>query len=421
MPPRRLGTMTHNVVLPAMKEASMTRNRVWSAGILVLAMMTLLPARSSAKSSKEKYWDKEPIRIVLNTYTNISRIIGIGLEYSRDSKLIYASGYTNIEGNYKKFRDYGVVFDFRGNRVIEATDATGALQEKYVRMFPDTAWRSYFADFIVNAGAWGFSQDFRYGIRTLLDLDQDDGNLGEKALERYKHGLELWQFTPEKKRLWSSEPLLRLRLTGFLSITGRMDIVAACDGTEGYILSGDTGELIDTFTYGHIETDEEAEAYRKRFRLNVRVRDPMLLFSSHIFSFDPRNRLLACGATHGLRVRVVSMEKPFAMIFEANTDDNPTKPRGGVWTIQRVEFAGRYLIVEYEFGGRETSKFYRPTEIFEIDSWKVVWRENSTDIRRVRLSPDGKKMALINSEDGRDILEIGDFKPEVAGGTIRAK
>jgi hypothetical protein len=46
-----------------------------------------------------------------------------------------------------------------------------------------------------------------------------------------------------------------------------------------------------------------------------------------------------------------------------------------------------------------------PTDIFDIRTRKLVWRENCYEIEGVTLSPDGKKMAFIRN----NIIEIGDF------------
>jgi hypothetical protein len=50
-------------------------------------------------------------------------------------------------------------------------------------------------------------------------------------------------------------------------------------------------------------------------------------------------------------------------------------------------------------------KWTTVTEIFDVETWKLVWSEDSLSIHDVSLSPDGRKIAFVNGSR----LEIRDF------------
>ena len=214
------------------------------------------------------------------------------------------------------------------------------------------------------------------------------------------------------KRLWEAElpeMVMELNSVAFFKRDNMSLILLAFGGTEGFILSQEDGKLIERLQYGHIESKEEQKAYKRKFHLDYSDGDPALRFTSHALSCDPVRRFLACGAFWGRRLRVVSLDAPYKTVFEANTEDHPNRPWGGVWKTDRVEFVGsQYLAVDYSFGGRLSLRQYYPSDIFDTTTWDVVWHENSSDIRAVTISPDNRKLALMRN----NLLEIGDFVPE---------
>ena len=78
-----------------------------------------------------------------------------------------------------------------------------------------------------------------------------------------------------------------------------------------------------------------------------------------------------------------------------------------------MEFAGgRYLIAELHFGGRGCLSPRNVTEIYDADTWKVVWRSTSSEITNITISPDGRTMAYART-DGH--LELVPFAPPADG------
>ena len=332
------------------------------------------------------------------------------LEFSPDSKYI---GVHLLPWHQAGNKAAGVirVYDEKGQLVPGAVDKRDALVGEYFRMFPGIAWRTHFADFVRDAGErfgtwWGFTPDYKSEAR-LVSSRKDRFPYGEIWTAQF------WQLAPARKLMWSTEfpdVIRSLKLVSFFHREGKEYVLLAFAGIRGgVVLSREDGRVVERLTYGPIETEKDRRAYKRKFDLGS-VRDSSLDFSPCVFAFEPSLRLLACGAFCGRRVRVLSMDTTHKVVFEANTNDHPYRPRGGVWCVTGLRFAGdKYLIVDYRFGGRLTSLFLDPTDIFEVGTWKRVWHENSLTISHVTLSPDGKKMALIR---GKDWLEIGPFVPE---------
>jgi WD40 repeat protein len=181
-------------------------------------------------------------------------------------------------------------------------------------------------------------------------------------------------------------------------------------GREAVILSMRTGDAIRSFRLGHIENEQEAAKRNRRFGLRYDKGDPALYFSSHHFSYEEKTHLLACGASSDKRVRVLDISPPVKVVFEANTDVNPARPRGGLWHVSRVEFAsgGKYLIAGYDFGGRLTRVSIDSTEIFDTRTWKCIWNEEDSKIGSVTLSLDGRLLAYVRDNG----IEIIPFEPK---------
>ncbi len=349
----------------------------------------------------EPQWPTPPATVTISGCNNAD----VTLEFSTDSRCLCVWWWPARKiGDFSREPGSLAVYDLAGKPVADACDANGVLTGEYAHLFPHTAWRTVFEDFIKDAGGWGFSRDYRLGLRL---ANARPGRIFEKTWTA-----ELWQFQPETKRVWATEipeTGMPLTMATFFERDAKPLVLLAFGGTEGFILSQEDGALMDRFQYGHIETEQEQAAYKWKFHLAYSDGDPMLHFNSFALSCDPTRRLLACGAFNGRRVRVVSLDPPFRTIFEANTNDHPRRPWGGVWSVDRVEFVGsKYLIAGYSFGGRGTRCAYDPTDIFDTITWEIVWHENSLDIRSATISPDDRRMALMR----KDVLEIGDFVPQ---------
>jgi hypothetical protein len=310
-------------------------------------------------------------------------------------------------GDYYKLLGRCVVFDLKGRVVSDATDSHGRLTKNYEMMFPTTAARQHFAWFLkdtnsVRTTLWGFSRDYSLGFRFLKP--EGHFSLGDG---------ELWSLGDGTKRIWTVQLPEKVGYQGiaaFLSDRGQSNILVAFSVSQAYVLSAKDGHVVDDFTYGKPETDAEQRAYRRKFGLMAEIGDPSLSFSAGPLAFDSSRHLLACGALDGRRVRVVNADPAHNIVFEAHTNDNPERPRGGLWSVVSVRFeaCGKYLTAEYQFGGRLTLKHLTAAEVFDTRTWLVVWSDQKSGratARAPRISPDGKTMALIKD----DQLQIGRF------------
>jgi len=227
--------------------------------------------------------------------------------------------------------------------------------------------------------------------------------------------VQLWHLQPKEEQIWSVDSYKALfhncEEASIFEREGKGYVLLALFGERGaYVFARDNGTVVDTLQYGHIETSEEAKAYGKR------VNTPpysSATFSAYNMSFDPKRRLLACGASPyaGRRVRIVSVDPPHTVVFEANTWDKQYLRGIGGWTVRDVQFCGdgAYLLVRYSCTGLYTlHPGYYIVEIFETATWKKIFSVNAEEMAYagMSISPDGKKIALIREHR---ILEIGDF------------
>ena len=357
------------------------------------------PAGASAPAS-------QPVRVNLKPYG----AAGQTLELSPDGRYLCAWGWPGTKvGDYNKEPGDVAVFDVTGQPVPGALDGRRDLQGEYIEMFPATAWRTHFAQFVKDAGGWGFRDDYGLAVRLVDPTPPIRPEAPQESAGR-KWQAELWRMKPKEERLWRTElpeNFFRLETTAFLQREGKGYVFLGFGRAEGYLLSEEDGDLVAVVSYGHIETDAEAAAYKRKFHLGYSDGDVALRFSSHQLAADPGRRLLACGAFFGKRVRVVSLDPPYKTVFEAHADENPARPWGGVWCVNRVQFAGgKYLIAELAFSGR-FARWRRVVEIFDVDAWKRVWLDQSGEISALTIWPDGNTMAYVRG----GMLEIKPFRP----------
>lgn len=355
----------------------------------------------------EPTWIKSPLRIDLRPFGGACK----AFEFSRDGNYICLWWLPDsVAGDRHKLSGHTVVVDLHGNKVENATNERGELVPDFAEKFTELGWKAHYADFVRDTPTrkttlWGFTDNRSVGIRLLKEFS----NLATTGT------LELYSLEQTPVRIWATDFEVGVEERGkvgfFKSETGDR-ILVAMTGMMGYIFSKADGQLMDKFTYGRPETENELLARRRRFSLPGEKDDSEGHFGASQLAFDPTSKLLACGDHESRRFRVIAVEASHKVMFEANADDDPHKPRGGVWGITRMFFdgGGRYLVVGYQFGGRQTSKYYEPVEIFDTSTWKIVFSVNHPGISSVvppRISPDGKTLALQNGL----WLEIGEFAP----------
>ena len=185
-------------------------------------------------------------------------------------------------------------------------------------------------------------------------------------------------------------------------------ILAVCEDQSGYVLKQETGEILSSFTYGHIETEREARWRMRRFALFGRADPSYYEFSAHVFALDPSLRYLA--AARGLfdrRLRIISLTD-FSAVHEFYANENPHRPRGGNWKMNNLAFSpsGNYLIAESAHGGR-LARGRCITEVIDVKSWQVVQKIDDINTHAVAISPDDTQMAYIQNH----VLKIVPFVP----------
>lgn len=347
-------------------------------------------------------WAEPPVRTSLPEYLGD----GIKLEFAADSSrsLLAWSIPLDVPGNYLIQPVHEVVIDERG-QIVASVQAGNDLPQSFAASFPRVAWRQpqyAFLNGIKDLNAWGFSADGKY---TITDRYTSNDRRPEHRV------IELWD-RASKALVWSKPSPCGFFGTSmpeqivFERYRGQDAILMALDGDEAVVLAAVDGSVLDRFTYGPPNTDESEAAYRKKFHLHELESAG---FSASEVDLDLQRRLVACGDLHSRRVRVVQLDPPHNLVVELNADDPPNRPWGGCWYVFRVRFAGgKYLIVDYHFGGRGTSRVYDSTEIYEVGTWQRCWYQNDAETAAVTISPDGARLAL---RRGR-VLEIGPFRPQ---------
>ncbi|MGA2616892.1 MAG: hypothetical protein ABSF26_04725 [Thermoguttaceae bacterium] len=333
------------------------------------------------------------------------------LEFSSDSTMICAYwSSTYRHGDKRTGPPLRVVFKASdGSIVADAVDSHSRLVGTYLRQFPRSVPRTSgmtyaptnlsvrlatpFPDFLRDSGGWAFNNDFTLGVRMVNPRDVFPPH-EKKDLVGGPHlwAIELWRLSPEAKRIWAvdvPDKVADLEEGAFCKLGGKDVVFLAFHPSRfGCLFSQEDGKVVRTIPYGptqrrslELRDEEEERGY------------------PHTFSIDSTRNLLASGDFTGRRIRVVAIEDGGKLVFEAHAADAPDRPRGGVWSVERVEFAanGRYLIATYHFGGRGTWRTATPTEIYDTKTWQKVWQDDDKAIRQIIVSPDGKKMAYLRA------------------------
>ena len=357
--------------------------------VIVLAV-TLITLDVGQCQSAEPSLSQSPLRIDLDRYL-VSRNSSVHLAFSEDDTMICVWWWAHSRpGDYLKDPVDYVIFTLKGE-LVSSSQGKPDLQNELVKKFPTISWRFHHRDFVQDATAWTFTESHSRAFR-ILPTSSDPLQCTVLA--------ELWSFSPKPELSWQRQ-LTRVlpgyRFAAFIHGTGHTNIFLDVSGEEGMILDGTTGNEVARFSYGKREGRWRRLWRKLRFGLPGSLDDPSLRFCARTFAVDDINGYLACGAFYDRRVRV--LDQSYAVVFEANAEDNPAYPGGGVWRVTRTEFAGhgKYLIVEYQFDGRMTGQLLRPTDIFETATWKRVWQENSLEVDGVTLNHAGDKIAYLLS------------------------
>jgi hypothetical protein len=118
---------------------------------------------------------------------------------------------------------------------------------------------------------------------------------------------------------------------------------------------------------------------------------------------------------------VFSTKPDSGLVYKGNENESPKSESSwryasGPWLCDGIQFGGggKYLLVSYQLGTRAR---FRPipqqlvTEIYDTDTWKLIWQKNTEHIRNISISNDGKKVVLMRD----NIFEIGDIESFLEG------
>lgn len=377
-----------------------------SVAILIMASCSLIyPQRL-------KYLTAENIPSWIGKYVSVDMASKIYRPYVRtefatngDNKiLVWSISRESLykedwETNLNRLIGSNIIVDFDGN-ILDDEGANWLLNHDSGNLFPRISCPQRFQDFTQNTQLWSFSDDLKYGAK----IETCAYSKGECQLQLYDMS--------RKSTLWTyplKEPVIYI---GRFLRWNNIECLYVVFVRKICIFSLQKGQLIYEFSCPAKEsTDFE---YQKKFDRDKSDQIFTDSFYATNTAFNNKKRLIACGDFYSRRVRILPIDSPKELVCELNSKDDPESPWGGLWSVSNLKFNdnGDYLIIEYRYAGRLTSKVFYPTEVYDTKTWKLCWSENSLDIQNVDVSPDGTKISFLRG----DVLEIGDFVPRAVSG-----
>jgi len=323
----------------------------------------------------ELYYTKIDFSIQNNDYVLVRSII-----------IEKTSFYNEHESEVNIIKRHNEVVIDRENNIHNVMEDNNKVKSIYHEKFPYIFYRQKNESFLKGSKSWRFSQDGKYGVSSKRSY--------QKNIEQYTE-VEFWDL--EKNRiLWRKDyKFSRILLLDFLKYKNNSCILLA--GPENTILVlMDNGDIINDISYNN--PSDYSTFSPSLFNIG---------FYASGVSYNSTKQWIACGDFNSRRVRIFSIKDTIKLVSELNSNDDPSLPWGGVWWVDNIEFNenGKYMVIEYSFSGRGTSVICEPTEVYNVDIWKICWEENKLNVREVTISPDGKKIAYLRDY----ILEEGDL------------
>ena len=333
----------------------------------------------------------------LSTYF-INSISFLEFDVTNNEQILFGSLIPQVKTFYGIVGE-SYIFDYEKNNFFYINNKL-IFKNNFKKKFPKIYNQYVHRKFIANQDGWGISKDGQ----NIVTLNKKNaftlgGSKWDLCFFSQKNNEQKLTWSLTLSKIYGFSPLV-----DFFTWKDQDCIIVAFVGEDVRILSQQDGKTINQFAYEPINTDLTRSKYREKHNLwfadNVELN-----YSVGCVAFEPNKNLLVTGDTNSKRVRVININKPNDLLIELNTNAPPNRPWGGNWSVRNLRFAsqGKYLIIEYNFMGRYTSKVFEPTEIYSVNNWELCWSENKQEIHSVTVSPDGKKLALINNM----ILEIG--------------
>ena len=211
------------------------------------------------------------------------------------------------------------------------------------------------------SGRWAVAPDSSSFVRVL-------------HLDELSDVVELWKLKPLVEKQWSwtrkgeSDP--PNCWLDYVNIRGKVVIAGTCGFSETVFLDAATGAQTDVVPF-----KQANEVYYGALSTCV----------------VPERGWLICGTAGTKRIRVLSLDAPHRVLREVG---NNGVNLFGSWSTDFLQAAaaGRLILKETTSSSR-LSRFTRETEIYDTDTWKVIWKLVSHEAGAVVMSPDGKKIA----------------------------
>ena len=371
---------------------------LWTAGLAATD-------RSPLIRTGDWKWSGKPVTVALDRYGGPCGDFRIGAD--SDTICVWWPPQPPI-GDWRKLEGHTEIFDFQGRLIGNGVGSSKTVLPNSPDDFPEFTSRREHREFLRDTEdfrvlGWGFSPDGRRGVRVVA-MKKDP--LGPAIVEM--HSIDGAQ-----RLIWAKTlpgQMARKCLGAFVQTKGQSCVLIAFEGNAAYLISS-AGEMIERLDFDRPEKNESNQNEEATSR-TTQGGDHQVAFAAGALCWDENTGLIGYGDSNSARFRVMRLATPSQLVYAENETSDLDRLRGGVWRVSDMAFGakGRYLIVGYLFGGRQTDRIYSPVEIYETATWRRVCVINSPSVANIplpRLSNDGNTLVMLR--DGR--LEIGPFWP----------
>jgi len=366
-------------------------------------------------------------------------------EFSSDSKYFAVWNYENKPPyDFSNFPYIGI-WDLNGNQIADAVDSSKLfMTPKYRSLFDKCAlreapyWESINSEYsrftpypniAKDAMGWFVSPDWKYMVTFSSPLfeklsKEQKTNSGAFIPNPYdaRTTMEMWQLDPATNKIWEDTYKGPYKPnSGTFYPKGGSNYLLLVIFHDVRIYSCNDRKLVHSLSL-FIETPKEELQNRiKQFHLQNWCSASDVEFEPIEMAFSPERELVACQDQTSKRFRVFSTKPDSGLVYKGNENESPKSESSwryasGPWLCDGIQFGGggKYLLVSYQLGTRAR---FRPipqqlvTEIYDTDTWKLIWQKNTEHIRNISISNDGKKVVLMRD----NIFEIGDIESFLEG------